>query len=357
MEPAPVPAALEEAARTGLMPPGAAILLAVSGGADSMALLHGAARQALAARWRLSVAHVHHGWRKREGDRDLDFVAEHARRLRLEFLFRCRDARREARELKLSPEAGARHVRYEALAEMAREARTPLVATAHHLDDRLESYWIARSRRAKGAALAGPRRRRADGVVRPLLDVTRGQILEFLASIGASHRRDATNGDLRFARNRARRELARIAREEGDAAIEEMAREVRRLDAERERLEREFGERVLPAIHKGPTTVIADAVLLSSLETALQRRAIDAMAAPFSRPGRAPVTGREAEQIVQRIALGGDFRFEAGRRIRFERRGRILKAAPAAAIRPGEGNNSPGESVILGAADVKESSL
>jgi tRNA(Ile)-lysidine synthase len=357
MEPDPVPTAFRLAAETGLMPPGAAILLAVSGGGDSMALLHGAARRAPTARWRLAVAHVHHGWRKREADRDLDFVAEHARRLGLEFLFRCRDARREARELKLSPEAGARHARYEALAEMAREARTPLIASAHHLDDRLESYWMARARGVKGAVLAGPRRRREDGVVRPMLDVTRRQIREFLAAIGVSHRRDATNGDLRFTRNRARRELARIAREEGDAAIEEMAREVRRLDAERERLEREFGDRVLPAIHKGPATVLADAVLLSGLETALQRRAIDAMAAPFSRPGRSPVTGREAEQILQRIGRGSDFRFEAGRRVRFERRGRIFKAAPVAAILSGGGNNSPGESVILKAAEAKESSL
>src|SRR5262245_3238780 len=159
MEPDPLPAALEEAARTGLMPPGEAILLAVSGGADSMALLHGAARQASASAWRLAVAHVHHGWREREADRDLEFVAEHARRLGLEFHFRRRDARGEARKLKLSPEAGARHARYEALAEMAREAQMPFIATAHHLDDRMESYWIARKRGVRGAALAGPRRR------------------------------------------------------------------------------------------------------------------------------------------------------------------------------------------------------
>src|SRR5262245_55819602 len=133
MEPETVSASLEHAARTALMPSGSEVLLAVSGGADSMALLHGAARQAPRWNWRLAVAHVHHGWREREADRDLDFVAEHARRLGLRFLFQRRDARREARELRLSPEAGARHVRYEALGEMAREAGTPLIATAHNL--------------------------------------------------------------------------------------------------------------------------------------------------------------------------------------------------------------------------------
>ena len=357
MERDPVSAALGEAAQTGLMPPGSAVLLAVSGGADSMALLHASARQAAEARWRLAVAHVHHGWRPREGDRDSSFVAEHARRLGLPFFSRRRDARGRARELKLSPEAGARLVRYEALSEMAREEETPLIATAHQLDDRLESCLVARSRGASGAALAGPRRRRADGVVRPLLDVTRRQILSFLGSIGVTFRRDATNGDLHLARNLARRELARIAREKGDAAIEDLCREVRRLDSERERLEREFEEKVLPALHTGPGATVTDAAFLSSFEAGLQRRAIDEMAAPFSAPGRAPVTGREAEQILQRMAAGGNFRFEAGRRIRFERRGRILRVAPAAAIRSPGGNNSPGESVILEAADVKELSL
>ena len=322
-----------------------------------MALLHGAVRQAGVHRWRLAVGHVHHGWRPGEGDRDSTFVADHARRLGLPFFLRRVDARGGARELKLSPEAGARMLRYEALLEMARESGTPFVATAHQLDDRLESYLIARSRRTRGAALAGPRRSRQDGIVRPLLDVTRAQILAFLGSIGMSWRRDSTNGDLRLSRNRARRELARIAREGGDAAISDLRAEVLRLDAERERLEREFEEKFLPLIHAGPGAMIADADELSRLESGLQRRAIDEMAAPFAAPGRAPVTGREAEQILQRIGQGGDFRFEAGRRVRFERRGRILRAARAGASPARGSNNSPAESVILRASDVKELSL
>lgn len=357
MESHPVPWAFERALQTGLLPRGASILLAVSGGADSMALLLGAAEQARAAGWRLTVGHVHHGWRGRAADRDLLFVGAHARRLGLPFLSRRRDARGEARTLKLSPEAGARHARYEALSEIAREAGASLVATAHQLDDRIESYLMARGRGARGAALAGPRELRTDGVARPLLEVRRKQILAFLASRGASFRRDASNGDLRLARSRARRELAEIEREGGQEALDELAGEVRRLGRERDRIEAEFGERVLPAIHAGPGAVLADAALLSRCEPGVQRRAIDEMAGRFSSPGRPPVTGREAEQILQRLVLGGDFRFEAGRRIRFERRGPILRAAPPPAGRRAGGNNSPGESVILKSAYEKESSL
>ena len=111
----PVRIALEEAVSRGLLPRGSTILLAVSGGADSLALLYGACETAPAASWRLAVGHVHHGWRGREADRDAAFVEEHARRLGLTFVCRRRDARAASRALGLSPEAGARHVRYEAL--------------------------------------------------------------------------------------------------------------------------------------------------------------------------------------------------------------------------------------------------
>src|ERR1700682_2242838 len=104
-----LPGALARAARTGLLPPRGTVLLAFAGGADSLALLHAAALSALSFGWRLAVGHVHHGWRGREADRDLAFVREHARRLGIPFDLRRRDARCEARALKLSPEAGARH--------------------------------------------------------------------------------------------------------------------------------------------------------------------------------------------------------------------------------------------------------
>jgi len=349
----PVLDALAAALEAGLLPRGGAILLAVSGGADSMALLHGAADRAPQAGWRLAVAHVHHGWRGREAERDLDFVAGHARRLGLPFFWRRRDSRGEARNLRLSPEAGARHARYEALRDMARESGASRIATAHQSDDRVESHLLARERGAEGASLAGPQRMRSDGVVRPLLEVTRAQILSFLQTRGVAFRRDASNGDLRLARNRIRRVLVRMTREEGREAVEAVLEEVRRLDAERDRDERDFRAKVLPSIHEGPDAVLADAELLCRFSRQIQRRAIDRVASPFAAPGRMPVSGREAEQILQRLAGGGDFRFEAGRRIRFERRGRVLRvaAAPGASRRS---NISPAGSVILRSVFEKE---
>ena len=310
-------AALQSSAATGLIPRGATVLLAVSGGADSLALLFGCVETSRRTGWRLSVGHVHHGWRIREADRDLCFVAEHARRLGLPFGARREDARREARRLGLSPEAAARHVRYRALASIATETGSDLVATAHQKDDALESHVIALRRRGGVARLAGPRERRDDGVVRPLLGVRRSEILAFLSMRSIPFRRDSTNGDLRLERNRVRRDLA---------ALDEPARRVLEagLAASRERariLEDALAASILPTFRASGDGMEADAVRLQSADEELRRLAIDRLTARFARPGRPPTTGREREALVARLGSGADFRFEAGRRIRFERRG------------------------------------
>jgi tRNA(Ile)-lysidine synthase len=353
-------AALEKAAEGGLMPPGGSHLLAVSGGADSMALLYGAAESVQATGWRLSVGHVHHGWRRREADRDLAFVRVHAGRLGIPFFSRRRDARGEARALKLSPEAGARHARYAALREIAAEAGSDLITTAHQRDDRIESHLLARERRAGLAGLAGPRRRRPDGVVRPLLDVSRREILAFLSERGLVHRRDASNGDLRLARNRIRRAVAALLEERGEEALRGIEADIERLSQERDSLEREFARTVEPRIFLGAGTVMADAPYLQSCERNLQRMAIERAALPFALPGRAPLTGREREQILARLREGGDFRFEAGRRIRFDRKGSVLRVHAVRARGREEvsrGNNPGNRSVMLvpGFAVPKES--
>jgi tRNA(Ile)-lysidine synthetase-like protein len=346
-----VTGALAEAADKGLLPRGASVLLAVSGGADSMALLYGAAELGPTTGWRLSVAHVHHGWRGREADRDLRFVAAHARRLELPFLSRRRDARAESRRLRLSPEAGARRVRYVALLEMAREVGASRIATAHQREDRIESYLLARDRKGGLASLAGPRESRADGVVRPMLGVPRVEIREFLAARGLSFRRDASNGDLRLDRNRLRRELLATLGEGDRNAI---AVRVERLARRRGRLERNFEETIRPAIVIGRNVVIADAKLLERTTAELRRRAVFECAAPFAAPGKSPLTGREREQIVRLLATGADFRFEAGRLISFRRRGERFEVRLASeAARRKKGNNRAAVSVIL--ADRRES--
>ncbi|HEX7252435.1 MAG TPA: tRNA lysidine(34) synthetase TilS, partial [Thermoanaerobaculia bacterium] len=308
-------------------------LLAVSGGADSMAFLYAAAAAAPSHGWKLSIGHVHHGLRGRDAERDLVFVESHARRLDLPFFARRASAAQAARALKLSPEAAARHVRYAALSEIAREAKASRIATVHQRDDRIESYLIARRRRAGVSRRAGPRSSRADGVVRPLLSVSRAEIRTFLEERGIAHRRDSSNGNLRLERNRVRRDLARRRTARGAAGENAVVQRLDRLDRERERLEQAFALEIQPSLSLGPGSSAADADLLAKAAPELARLAIEAVARPFAAPGHPPVTGREREEIRRRLREGGDFRFEAGRRIQFERRGSLLTVRPRRAFR------------------------
>jgi tRNA(Ile)-lysidine synthase len=206
---------------------------------------------------------------------------------------------------------------------MAKEAQAVRVATAHQRDDRTESLLMALERGAGLAAAAGPKVCREDGVVRPLLAVSRPEILDFLARREITYRRDSTNGDLSLQRNRVRRALGRLARARPDA-LSVLQNQADRLGAERERIEIDFQAKVRPRLATAPGSVVADAEFLAGCPTPLLRRALEEAARPFAQPGRAPLTGREREQILARLQEGVNFRFEAGRRIRFERRGRLL---------------------------------
>jgi hypothetical protein len=117
-----------------------------------------------------------------------------------------------------------------------------------------------------------------------------------------------------------------------DGDLEALASGVERLAARRERLDRSFEKEVRPFLAVGRNVVIAAAPLLETSPPELRRKAVLECAIPFARPGRPPFTGREREQIVALLATGRDFRFEAGRRIRFRRRGDrfSVRLAPAA---------------------------
>jgi tRNA(Ile)-lysidine synthetase-like protein len=325
----PILAALAASPGTGLLPARAGILLAVSGGADSTALLLGAAELAGRFGWRLAVGHVHHGWRGEAADRDRDFVAGLSRRLGLPFLEGRGRVEEIARRHGLSPEAAGRHLRYRELLEMGRRVDASRIATAHQQDDVLESLWIARERRAGLARMAGPRVRREDGVVRPLLSVTRGQVLAFLADRGQSWRRDSTNGNLRLARTRARRQIARLRSEPGgEEELQALLSEARACRSRLDELEAEWQARVRPGVRQSGGGVLADARLLASCSPDLARLALERLASPMARPGHPPFTGREREQVLERLAQGHDFRFEAGRHIRVERRAGTLLVQP-----------------------------
>ena len=197
-------------ARHRLIPDGATVLVAVSGGADSMALLDVLNTVVPRRRWRLAVAHLHHGIRGRSADEDTAFVKRQARTFGLRAIVGRADVPALARRRGISVEMAAREARYDFLARTAKRMGAAVVATAHTADDQAETILLKLLRGAGPEGLSGMPYATVlhdCQVVRPLLDVRRPAILAYLRQRGVPWREDDSNRDVAFLRNRVRHEL------------------------------------------------------------------------------------------------------------------------------------------------------
>jgi len=204
--PGPGPIALNRA----LLRPGMRVAVAVSGGADSVALLRALIEAAPEIGLVLSVAHLHHGIRGADADADADFVAALAADHGLAFHRRDVDAPAAARENRETLEEAARNLRYGWFDELLASGLADAVATAHTLDDQAETVLHKLLRGAWTEGLSGihPALARPTGVViRPILGIRRAEIEAWLSSIGQSWREDLTNADTVYTRNRLRHGL------------------------------------------------------------------------------------------------------------------------------------------------------
>ncbi len=221
--------------------PGTALVVAVSGGADSVFLLRALHRLAGRFRLDLTVAHLDHGWREEAGAADAAWVAALAAGLGLPYRCGRVDATAAARRARRSPEDAARRLRYAFLRDVCREVGATAVATGHSADDQVETVLLALLRGSGPAGLAGMAAAAAlpapqsEGLrlLRPLLDLERAALRPALEAMGQSWREDASNLDPRRPRNRLRlevgphlealapgyrRAVARAARLSGEAA-------------------------------------------------------------------------------------------------------------------------------------------
>jgi len=189
-------------ARHAMFEAGQTVGVAVSGGADSVCLLH--VLRELAPQWdlRLHVLHVNHHLRGAESDADAEFV----RRLAAEFgfPFTGRDAAIAAGD---NLEQAAREARISFFREMIASLPVARVATGHTRSDQAETVLFRFLRGAGSAGLAAIRPVTAEGLVRPLLEVARAEILDFLRQRGIPWCEDSTNRSPVFARNRIRHHL------------------------------------------------------------------------------------------------------------------------------------------------------
>ncbi len=186
-------------------------LVAVSGGRDSVALLHALIEAGFT---RLIVCHLDHGLRARASAADARFVASLARRLGLELETEKIDAAKVARETGESIETAARHARYAFFARVARRRRCRTLFLAHHAGDQVETVLFNLFRGSGRAGLGGMSAdsERIEGgvrlrLLRPLLGVWREEIDAYLTQNGWTFREDASNESRQHTRNRIRHDL------------------------------------------------------------------------------------------------------------------------------------------------------
>jgi tRNA(Ile)-lysidine synthase len=184
--------------RHNMLAPGARVIAAVSGGPDSVCLLHVLRELKIPM---AGVAHVNHKLRGAASEEDERFVAEMARDLGLEFYCTPGDLRDG------NLEQAARRVRREFFRDLVRTGRADRIALGHTRDDQAETVLFRLFRGSGLAGLAGILPVTAEGLIRPLLGVSRIAVEAFLRERGIPWREDASNREPRFARNRIRHEL------------------------------------------------------------------------------------------------------------------------------------------------------
>lgn len=220
--------------RTEFFFPGTRLGVAVSGGADSVALLHslGAVRPHLGLV--LVVLHVHHGIRGAEADEDALFVEDLAHKAGLRFQCRRVNTPEYAREAGETMEEAARSLRYAWFDELLGQGELDAIATAHTMEDQAETVLLKLLRGAWTEGLAGifPQLKRPRGlIVRPFLQTRRAEIRQWLRASGHVWREDGTNQDMAYARNKVRHHLLPVLEQYNPqivphlAQMAEMARE------------------------------------------------------------------------------------------------------------------------------------
>lgn len=209
------------------MPENTPILVGFSGGADSTALLFMLCEYGRAYGAKIYAAHVNHGIRGAEADRDEKFCEAVCERLNIKLITAHVDIPTVASQTGESIETAARNVRYSVFNDIMRKLNIPLLATAHNANDNLETLIFNISR---GSALGGlcgiPETRSCEGgtVIRPILGMSKDEILKFCRERELDFVTDSTNTDVDYTRNKIRAEIIPRLCEINQNAVKNSAR-------------------------------------------------------------------------------------------------------------------------------------
>ena len=216
--------ALDTIEKYGLIRKGDVIGCAVSGGSDSMALLHFLLSLRGAIGFELVCVNVDHGIRGKESEEDSDFVRRFCEKVKIEFLFKKADAPAYARQRRMGLEQAAREIRYAFFCELIESARCSKIFTAHNKMDNVETIMLNILRGSGMGGLKGMDVDNGKGIARPLLYTSKEEIMHYVAQNGISYRTDSTNFDEGYSRNFLRNRIFPLLEERFPAFYDNVER-------------------------------------------------------------------------------------------------------------------------------------
>ena len=261
---------------------GGGIIIAVSGGPDSMALLHLLAEIRKRFELELTAVWVDHGLRPEETPKEEETVRAAAEKLHITCIRHRVDAASSADKRRISLEHAARDLRYAVLRETAAEAGAEYIAVAHTADDQAEEILLRLLRGSGREGISGMRMRSRD-LIRPLLNIEKKVLLAWLTEQGISFCLDSSNEDMRFLRNRVRHRLLPFLEEQFEQGIKKSLRKTaENLAADEELLaeltaeaEEQTIREVPPEAPGAPPKMLLRRALFRTLHPTLQRRVVE----------------------------------------------------------------------------------
>jgi tRNA(Ile)-lysidine synthase len=301
--------------------PGDGIIVAVSGGADSVALLHilYGFREELG--FSLSIAHMNHMAREKDSDADAEFVRDLGQKLGLPCMVHSTDVKAEAKNQKTSFQETARNLRYQFLESALKVKKSNFIALGHTSDDQVETFIINLLRGSGARGLSGMPEIRAP-FIRPMLTSSRHEVESYLQENDIKFREDSSNKENHYVRNRVRNELLPILAEYNPQIKSTIIDTVSILKDEDQFFE-EYVEELLPEFvrtDRGKPEVILSREFFLRQSKAIQKRLIRKALEPFIEGLRristvnvcAMIDLMEVARVGKEVRLPGGWRATGG---------------------------------------------